>query len=84
MVQRQHLVLSGLDMTELQLQGTASPRGIPLDHLMARSAGARLHVGGRLPWHGPVTSIYRLQAFRCRVAHPCCMICHGMGVFKLI
>jgi hypothetical protein len=54
MVQGPRLTVSGLDVTDLQLQAMASPREILLERLTTRIAGARLNAGGRVSWHGPI------------------------------
>jgi translocation and assembly module TamB len=54
MVQGPRLAVSGLDVTDLQLQAMASPQEIILERLTTRIAGARLNAGGRVSWHGPI------------------------------
>ncbi len=53
-VQGPRLTVAGLDVADLQLQATASPREIVLERLTTRLAGARLAAGGRVALHGPI------------------------------
>ncbi len=53
-VQGPHLTAYGLDVADLHLQATASPREIRLERFMTRIAGAPLTAAGRVTLGGPI------------------------------